>query len=164
MKSITSKYSNDLWRNTGFSHAIDELLYDNLIENEHEMIREMPNYYHLEIPVPGMSKNDLTLRLEDRVLIVEGQRKFKWQNDSINAEQQTNYRRSMFLPVHANTDQIKAKVKNGMLTVKIFKQKQHNNIRAIPVSGDGRSDLTKNNIWLKKMVQDLKNNFRKLFK
>lgn len=163
MKSIISKYSNDLWRDTGFSPAIDDLFFSNFFENETAMVRELPNFYHLSIPVPGMSKNDLTLRLEDRLLIVEGRRNYERQNDSTYTQGMTNYRRSMFLPVEADTDQIKAKVRNGMLTIKIFKHKQHNSTRTIPVGGDGQN-LTKNNIWQKNVVQNLKNSFRKLFK
>ena len=128
------------------------------------MVRELPNYYHLSIPVPGMSKNDLTLRLVNRLLIVEGRRNYEGQNDSTFTQSMINYRRSMFLPVEAGTDQIKAKVKDGMLTVRIFKHKQHKNTRTIPVSGDEKSILTKNNIWQKNVVQNLKSSFRKLFK
>lgn len=163
MSSIINKYSNNLWRDTGFSRTIEDLFYNNFFESEYQMVRELPNYYHLSIPVPGMSKNDLTLRLEDRLLIVEGRRKYEWQSDSAYSESMTNYRRSMFLPVEADIDQIKAKVRNGMLSVKIFKQKQHDSIKTIPVTGDDKRNLTKNNIWPKNVVQNLKNYFRKLF-
>jgi len=126
------------------------------------MMRELPNYYYLEVPVPGMSKHDLTIHLEDSVLIIEGKRQYEGKDQTAQTEVMTKYRRSMTLPMEAAADRIKAKVKNGMLVIKIYKQKQHDNIRTIPVSGDKNYILTKNNIWPNKLVQNLKNSFRKL--
>jgi len=124
---------------------------------------ELPNYYCLEVPVPGMSKHDLTLRLENNLLIIEGKRQYEGKSNGSQSEIKTNYRRSMTVPIDAAVDQIKAKVKNGMLIIKIYKQKQHDNIRTIPVSGDKNKFLTKNNIWTGKLVQNLTKSFRKLF-
>lgn len=128
------------------------------------MLRKLSNYYHLELPVPGISKNNLSLRLEDRLLIIEGQQKQEWQTMQSLGERMTNYKRSLYLPSGVSAEQIKAKVKNGMLTIAIFKQNQHNHTRTIPINGNGKEILTKNNIWTKKLVQNLKNSFREFFK
>jgi len=77
----------------------------------------------LQAELPGMNEKEITLKLEENVLTLSGERKFE------NEEKKDNYRRiersygsfsrSFTLPDTADRDKIKAEYKNGVLTVTV---------------------------------------------
>lgn len=79
----------------------------------------------VEAEIPGVSKDDLKLTLEDNILTLEGEKK------KVDEDKDTNYyreervygsfKRSFTLPVEVNPDKVDAKFENGMLRVEMKK-------------------------------------------
>jgi HSP20 family protein len=91
---------------TGFSPRAD------LVENSDE--------YKLHIDLPGMTKSDIGLKVQDRILTVNGSRTIETGQAQtfIRKERQSGaFSRSFPLPEDASSEEIKAKFTNGVLTV-----------------------------------------------
>ena len=67
---------------------------------------------NLELALPGFSKKDLNIEVEGRTLIISA---------DVSEENETRYyrtfKKSYLLPTNADTDNISAKMVNGLLTV-----------------------------------------------
>jgi HSP20 family protein len=61
--------------------------------------------YEIEIPAPGYAASQIEVTVEDGVLTAQGK------------NEKRSFRRSIMLPEEIDTDQIDAKVENGLLTV-----------------------------------------------
>lgn len=88
-------------------------------------IRETDNAYVLEAELPGMTKKDIHITLENNVLRLGGERRFEH-----NVDQESYHRvercygsfsRSFTLPSAVNPDQVEASFKDGILTVTVPK-------------------------------------------
>ena len=161
MMNILKKYSDHRYEDHWFNHAFEDVFYHNFFEGHSEKIEELPNYYQLDIPVPGLSRHDISIHLEGDVLVVEGKRdktSKKLHGESIR---QISYRRSMYLPSEADQDKIKASVKNGMLYIKIYKKQAFSGRRKISIQESENRVFPENNYWWQKMAQSLKSIFRK---
>ena len=69
------------------------------------------NGYNLEIPVPGLSKKDVTVSTNERTLVI------KYENADEKWVGTTE--RSFTMPDEVDVESIKAKVENGLLTVSL---------------------------------------------
>lgn len=80
-----------------------------------------PEYYALEIPVPGFKKKDISIELEDHVLIIKGERssdKNRPDTDYVRREHNfAVFERSFELSKTVDEENINAHVENGMLTI-----------------------------------------------
>jgi len=91
---------------------------------------------HLMVSIPGMSEKDIHLRVEGRVLTVEGERKSPESDGHICHRLESrfgSFSRSFSLPETADCNDIKAEYRNGILTITI-PQKQESRRRTIKVS------------------------------
>ncbi|MBI3948962.1 MAG: Hsp20/alpha crystallin family protein [Acidobacteria bacterium] len=91
-------------------------------------IYEEPEAIFIEADLPGLTKDDVSVNLENNVLTIQGQR--KWARE----DQQDNYHRiersygsftrSFTLPSHVNPEAIEAEFKDGVLRVRLPKLEQ----------------------------------------
>ncbi len=90
--------------------------------------REGEFAYHIEIDLPGISKEDIEITTEDNVLTISGERKIKnevKEEDYYKVESQYGkFSRSFTLPEKVDISAIQAESKNGVLEVIIPKLKE----------------------------------------
>ena len=89
-------------------------------------IREEENRYVLEADIPGISREDLDITLEDSVLTIKGERSVTSEenNEGYRRRERTHgsFVRQFTLPDTVNTEAISAAVVNGVLEIGIPKQ------------------------------------------
>ena len=116
---------------------LERKLYNNLpVENQNAIstftpsvnTREDEKRYYIEIDLPGVKKEDINIDLNDRVLTISGERKFKEKVKKENYYKiETSFgkfERSFSLPEDADIDNIEAKTENGVLDIFIPKIKK----------------------------------------
>ncbi|MBU0506550.1 MAG: Hsp20/alpha crystallin family protein [bacterium] len=91
-------------------------------------IHEDTEAFHFDVEVPGVDKNGLDIKIEDRVLKITGERK------NVSEEKRKNYHRierdygcfsrAFTLPETADPEHVNAQFTNGILKVKIAKKEQ----------------------------------------
>ncbi|NOX16211.1 MAG: Hsp20/alpha crystallin family protein [Epsilonproteobacteria bacterium] len=89
--------------------------------------READDAYFVEIDLPGVKKEDIEINLEDNILRISGERKVQNRtkdNEYYKIESKYGkFVRNFTLPKDINANKIDANFKNGVLEVKILKQK-----------------------------------------
>jgi HSP20 family protein len=90
--------------------------------------REDEKGYYIEVDLPGVKKEDINVDLNDRVLTISGERKFK---DEVKEENYYKietafgkFERSFSIPEDADVEGIEAKSENGVLEIFIPKVKK----------------------------------------
>jgi HSP20 family protein len=91
-------------------------------------IAETDKQYEIHVELPGLEKSDISLKMEDGLLVLSGERK------SVAEEKERRFRRverlygrferSFRLPKEADVEKIEAEFKNGLLLVTIAKAAQ----------------------------------------
>ncbi len=92
-------------------------------------IAETDTDYKVEIAVPGMTKDDFSIRIEDNDQLVVSMEK-KQENTEENKKGRylrrefsySQFQQNMILPDNVEKDKIEAKVENGILTIDIPKK------------------------------------------
>ncbi len=79
--------------------------------------------------LPGVSKKDVSIQLENAVLTIRGERKMK----EGKAESSVAFERAITVGEDINADKIKAKLEEGILTITLPKA-EHRKPKAITVS------------------------------
>ncbi len=110
---IMDEFFNDAvaTRNRSFAPSID--------------ISETDKKYNIDVEIPGMTKDDIDLNIENNRLTISGERKFE--NEEKNKQfhrVETHYgtfTRSIQLPDNVKPDSINATYKNGILNISIEK-------------------------------------------
>lgn len=89
-------------------------------------IRETDTEYLVSAELPGLTREDVHVRLEDHVLMIEGERK---QEKEAKGERTHrieriygSFRRSFTLPDDVDPEKIRAECKDGILTVHVPKR------------------------------------------
>ena len=107
---------------TAWSPAVD------ILEEKEEII--------LRAELPGIALEDVELQIKGDVLVLRGERRFEQETKRENYHRVERaygtYSRSFKLPSIVDRDQIKAKLKDGILEVKLPKS-QKNGPRSIPI-------------------------------
>jgi HSP20 family protein len=125
-KSSLITYSNELDR------WLDSAFGPNAVDSEKECyfcpkveIDEQEKKYLLDIELPGVQKKDITLKVEDNLLTIEGEKKAKQTSKSKplyrSERSYGKFRRSFRLPREIDRDQVDATFKNGVLRIEIPK-------------------------------------------
>ena len=88
-------------------------------------IEELENDYIVSVEVPGVSKKDITIDYEEGYLTISVEKKEENSNKNYIRKEitETSFSRSFYLE-DVNEDKIKAKLEDGILTIKIEKVKQ----------------------------------------
>jgi len=87
--------------------------------------READDAYYIEVDLPGVKKEDISIDVKDNILTISGERKIEderkdeefYRVESVYGK----FERSFSLPEDVDVDKIEAKAENGVLIVKIPK-------------------------------------------
>ena len=114
-----------------------------------EQLQQEVDRFIISVPVPGLSKEDLSVYVDGRVLFITKKRQAKLSEQHRGLKQEFKY--CFVVPDGIDTDRIEAKCRHGLLTIKLKKTqtKKHHNV--IKVLGDeSRKDSGQlNTFWNK---------------
>ncbi len=88
-------------------------------------IRENKKTITVRAELPGMDKNDVQLTLQEGVLTIKGEKKIEKETEKDHVKvmecRYGTFERSLTLPSSVDQSKVKAKFKNGVLTVRVPK-------------------------------------------
>jgi HSP20 family protein len=91
-------------------------------------ITEEGNTYVAKVELPGVSKDDVKITMQDNVLTVRGEKKAERKSKEANMHRVERYygsfQRSFALPATVKNDKIEAEYKDGILTVTMPKAEE----------------------------------------
>lgn len=102
-------------------------------------LKEEANSYLVSVPVPGLSKEDLRIHIEGRVLVISAREKSKLAKSTGSLKYRVLH--SFLLSAGVDANQIQAKCRNGLLTVHIKKVRSKKN-RVIIKVGHNNNPIT----------------------
>ena len=124
------KYNN----NNVFPSLINEFFNDdfgmNFLNRSHSVpsVNSVENNdsFEIDLAVPGMKKEDFTIELNDKVLVISSENSNTIENDKmrLNEFNFSSFQRSFRVPDSVDQDKIKANYKNGILKIKLPKRKE----------------------------------------
>lgn len=91
-------------------------------------ISETPDHLSVRLEIPGLSREDVKISVENNVLMVRGEKK-----QETMGEDETFFRtersygtfeRSFTLPSHYDADHVRASMENGVLTIQIPRREE----------------------------------------
>ena len=123
------KYNN----NNVFPSLINEFFNDdfgmNFLNRSHSVpsVNSLENNdsFEIDLAVPGMKKEDFTIELNDKILVISSETSNTMENDKmrLNEFNFSSFQRSFRVPDSVDQDKIKANYKNGILKIKLPKRK-----------------------------------------
>jgi len=91
-------------------------------------IQETDDAYRIHAELPGMTKDDIQITLENNVLRLSGERKFEkdTKKENYHRIERTygTFSRSFALPTQVSSDKVEAKFENGVLSIVVPKAEQ----------------------------------------
>ena len=124
------KYNN----NNVFPSLINEFFNDdfgmNFLNRSHSVpsVNSLENNdsFEIDFAVPGMKKEDFTIELNDKVLVISSETSNTLENDKmrLNEFNFSSFQRSFRVPDSVDQEKIKANYKNGILKIKLPKRKE----------------------------------------
>jgi HSP20 family protein len=90
-------------------------------------IRETDNEYLIDVDLPAVAADDVSVNVKDGVLAVTGERKYEKETEGKVHRVERRYgrfSRSFRLPEDADESSIDAEAKNGVLHLKVHKREQ----------------------------------------
>lgn len=121
---------SDAWA-SNFGQLVHEILQEPLHQSTitpRISLIEKHNGYELKATLPGISKENINLNIEDGILTLVAHKESIPLGDSekvlINELHPENYKRSLRLPKNADTESTDATLENGILTVILSKRKE----------------------------------------
>ncbi len=91
-------------------------------------VEEDKNGYTVTAELPGMDKKDIDIDVKDNQLYIKGEKKLEKEKDDknyhITERCYGEFARNFTLPENVNQEEINARFKNGVLTVKIPKTEE----------------------------------------
>ena len=124
------KYNN----NNVFPSLINEFFNDdfgmNFLNRSHSVpsVNSLENNdsFEIDLAVPGMKKEDFTIELNDKVLVISSETSNSMENDKmrLNEFNFSSFQRSFRVPDSVDQEKIKANYKNGILKIKLPKRKE----------------------------------------
>lgn len=106
-----------------FERSIESILNDGFFNSFDTNMHDLGDRYLLQVAVPGMSKEDLTIQLNGNVLRIQGEKQSKSGHSTHQFSEfsSTRFSRSFILPEDTDHEAITAECQNGMLTVQFGK-------------------------------------------
>ncbi len=89
-------------------------------------ISETDDAFIVKAELPGVEKDDVSVKIEDGVLTIKGEKKSEMEDEQKHRIECTygSFVRSFTLPQATNSDSIKAEYKNGILNLTIPKSEE----------------------------------------
>ena len=91
-------------------------------------IQETTDGYRLQAELPGLTKDDINITLENNVLRLSGERKFERDAKKENFQRiertYGTFSRAFALPQQVNSEKVQAAFENGVLTITVPKAEQ----------------------------------------
>ena len=93
-------------------------------------IKEGDNEYNIEVAAPGMEKDDFKLHLDNNILTISSEKEQRQEDKNDKGEytrrefSYQSFRRSFMLPDSADSDNINASYKDGILQIDIPKKEE----------------------------------------
>jgi HSP20 family protein len=121
---------------TSFNNLIDRFFNESLSRTGGSSYSFVPKVdivendtaYEIQVAVPGVSKEDFKIDLNDSLLTISGERKFtkeKKENNFHSIETQYgNFKRSFSLPENVDASKISAQYVNGILEISVPKDEK----------------------------------------
>lgn len=104
-------------------------------------IYETKDSINIEVEAPGMKEEDIKINLENNTLTIYGERKFEKKEEGKNYYRMErsygSFSRSFLLPDNVDVDAIKAKYKDGVLTITLPK-KPESKPKEIPIEKEAK--------------------------
>ena len=111
LNSMLDEFSNDTSSHYDFNPAVNT--------------REGEFAYHIEVDLPGMSKEDINIQIENNNLVISGERKYKEEVKEENYYKVESsfgsFSRSFSLPENIDIENIHAESTDGVLEVVVPK-------------------------------------------
>lgn len=90
--------------------------------------------YKLRIDMPGLSKEEVKVTVEDGQLVIKGEQKAEDKSDDgWSSHSYENYSTRLTLPENVQLEELKAELKNGVLRIVMPKTKEDPKMSAIPI-------------------------------
>jgi HSP20 family protein len=100
-------------------------------------IYEEGNNFYITLEIPGLKKEDVKIKLEDNLLVIEGEKKIDKEIEGRKyhycERASGTFQRSFRVPDYIKIDSIKAKFDNGILTVELPKTEEEKKTREIEI-------------------------------
>ena len=82
--------------------------------------------FEIDLAVPGMKKEEFSIELNDKVLVISSESSNNIENDKmrLNEFNFSSFQRSFRVPDSVDQDKIKANYKDGILKIKLPKRKE----------------------------------------
>ena len=129
----------ELIKNNQKLESIDSLLnnffndtfyhYNNSVNNVDYYSSDDEKNYYIELSVPGLEKKDINLSINNNTLLLN----YESKNEKDHSFWQKSFRRNIKLPKNINLNSIEAKLKNGILSIKIQKDQQESKNQIIEI-------------------------------
>ncbi len=116
--SLINEFFNDDFGMNFFNRS-DSVPSVNSIENN--------DSFEIDLAVPGMNKEDFTIELNDKILVISSETSTTFENDKmrLNEFNFSSFQRSFRVPDSVDQDKIKANYKNGILKIILPKTKEN---------------------------------------
>jgi len=127
-----------------FSKIVDNFLAETLPDTDKDIsfrprvdILEKENSYELNVLLPGLEKENVSIEMENNKLVVSGERAQRTlgENEKFHTMESLHgkFKRSFTLPKNVDSDNIKAAFKNGILEISIPKAEPAKTGRVIDI-------------------------------
>lgn len=130
MKLMQYTRPRNLLNNRRFSDVMDEFFNEAVHNGKSSFtpgidISETDDQFLITAEIPGVDKDDINIKLENRRLTISGERSFKDEEEGKTYHRVEtkfgSFRRSFQLPENIDEDSIDASYKNGLLEVSVAK-------------------------------------------
>ena len=109
-------------------------------------IRESDGNLLVSAELPGLSKEDVRVEINNDALVIQGERKREWEEERGGVHRSERsygmFYREIPIPEGAKTDQVKAQFNNGVLEIKLPIPEASPKTRQVPIEGGERKPVT----------------------
>lgn len=124
--SLTNDFFEDRFFGMGNLLDPDNVFWNKGLQVPPANISETRNEFNVDLSVPGMSRSDFNVEVEDGTLTISCEKKDERKEDTENYKRRefsyNSFSRSFQLPDNVLEDKINAKYENGMLHISIPKK------------------------------------------